>query len=150
MAIAINCRLMRRWEGMEMLETLAYHTVAAVHFTDQNLILKTVYCIKCVMVCKVGFTNWNAKITLLRVSMVVTYYIKLFRTGADIHNGILLSLLLLVAETIKKLLLNVNNLTSASLSKFVQNQHQIFVWGLQLYLKRDSGTGVFLWILQHF
>ena len=32
--------------------------------------------------------------------MVVTYYIKLFRTGADRHNGILMSLLLLVAETI--------------------------------------------------
>ena len=31
--------------------------------------------------------------------MVVTYYIKLFRMGADIHNGILISLLLLVAET---------------------------------------------------
>ena len=31
-----------------------------------------------------------------------TYYIKLFRTGADKHNGILMSLLLLVAETIIK------------------------------------------------
>ena len=31
--------------------------------------------------------------------MVVTYYIKLFRTGADKHNGILMSLFLLVAET---------------------------------------------------
>ena len=28
------------------------------------------------MVCKIGFTNWNAKIALLRASMVVTYYIK--------------------------------------------------------------------------
>ena len=53
------------------------------------------------MVCKIGFTNWNAKIALLRASMVVTYYIKLFRMGADRHHGILLSLLLLVAETIK-------------------------------------------------
>ena len=34
--------------------------------------------------------------------MVVTYYIKLFHTGADRHNGILMSLLLLVAETIIK------------------------------------------------
>ena len=33
--------------------------------------------------------------------MVIAYYIKLFRTGADRHNGILMSLLLLVAETIK-------------------------------------------------
>ena len=31
--------------------------------------------------------------------MVVTYYIKLFRTGANRHNGILMSLLLLDAET---------------------------------------------------
>ena len=50
------------------------------------------------MVCKIGFTNWNIKIALLRASMVVTYYIKLFRTGADRYNGILMSLLLLVAE----------------------------------------------------
>ena len=35
--------------------------------------------------------------------MAVTYYIKLFRTGADGHNGILMYLLLLVAETIKYL-----------------------------------------------
>ena len=35
--------------------------------------------------------------------MVVTYYIKLFRTGADRHNGILMSLLHLVAETINKI-----------------------------------------------
>ena len=33
--------------------------------------------------------------------MVVTYYIKLFRTGADRHDSILMSLLLLVAESIK-------------------------------------------------
>ena len=50
------------------------------------------------MVCKIGFTNWNVKIALLRAPMVVTYYIKLFRTGADRYNGILMSLLLLVAE----------------------------------------------------
>ena len=75
------------------------YTVTVVHFTDQNWISKTVYCIRCVMVCKIGFTSWNAKIVLLLASMVVTYYIKLFRTGADRHNGILMSLLLLVAET---------------------------------------------------
>ena len=34
--------------------------------------------------------------------MVVTYYVKLFRTGADRRNGILMSLLLLVAEAIRK------------------------------------------------
>ena len=35
--------------------------------------------------------------------MVVTYCIKLFRAGMDRHNGILMSLLLLVAETIIRL-----------------------------------------------
>ena len=42
----------------------------------------------------------KGKIAFVRASMVVTYYIKLFRTEADRHNGILMSLLLLVAETI--------------------------------------------------
>ena len=51
------------------------------------------------MVCKIGFTNWNAKIVLLCASMVVTYYVKLFCTGANRHNSFLMSLLLLVAET---------------------------------------------------
>ena len=32
--------------------------------------------------------------------MVLTYYIKLFLTGADRHSGILMSLLVLVAEAI--------------------------------------------------
>ena len=36
----------------------------------------------------------------MRASMVLTYNIKLFRTGADRHNGILISLLLLVAVAI--------------------------------------------------
>ena len=86
------------WEGMEMLEIFAYRTVAVVHFTDQSWIPKTVCYIRCVMVSKIGFTNWKAKIALFRASMVVTYYIKLFRTGADTH-GIFMSLLLLVAKT---------------------------------------------------
>ena len=90
------------WERMKMLEIFAYRTVAVVHFTDQNWISKTVYCIRSVMVCKIGFTNWNSKIALLRASMVVTYYIKLSRTEADRRNGTLMSLLLLVAETIIK------------------------------------------------
>ena len=41
----------------------------------------------------------NGKIALVRAPMVVTYYIKLSRTGAERHNSILMSLLLLVAET---------------------------------------------------
>ena len=52
------------------------------------------------MVSKIGFTNWNAKIALLCVSMVVTYYITVFQTGPDRYKGILMSLLLLVVDTI--------------------------------------------------
>ena len=40
----------------------------------------------------------SRKISLLRASIVVTYYIKLLRTGADRQNGLSMSLLL-VAET---------------------------------------------------
>ena len=39
------------------------------------------YCIRCLIVCKISFTNWNALIPLLRASMVLTYYIKLFQSG---------------------------------------------------------------------
>ena len=60
--------------------------------------------IRYVMFCKTGFANWSAKIALLRGSMVVTYYIKLFRKGADRHSGILMSLLLLNADTITHIL----------------------------------------------
>ena len=88
------------WEGIEMLEIFDYLIV--VHFTGQDWVSKPVCCIRRVMVCKIGFTNWNAKLLLLRASMVYAYYIKLFWTGADRHNGILMSLLLLVAETMKE------------------------------------------------
>ena len=79
---------------MEMLEIFVYRTV----------IPKTVNCITCAMVCKIGFTNWNAKIAFLRASMVLpeSNFIKLFRKEADRHNGILMPLLLLVAEAIKE------------------------------------------------
>ena len=50
-----------------------------------------------------GISVENGKIALVRASMVVTYYIKVFRTGADRHNNILMSFLLLVAETIKNI-----------------------------------------------
>ena len=42
----------------------------------------------------------NGKITLVCAFMILTYYIKLFLTGADRHNGILVSLLVLVAAAI--------------------------------------------------
>ena len=46
----------------------------------------------------------NGKIALVQASVVVTYHVKLFRTGADRHNGILMTLLLQVAETMKSFL----------------------------------------------
>ena len=46
------------------------------------------------------FPAEKGKIVLVRGSMVVTYYITIFRTGANRHNGSLMSLLLLVAGTI--------------------------------------------------
>ena len=50
---------------------------------------------------KTVFPVENGKIALVCASMVVTYYVKLFRTGPDRHNGILMSLLLLIVEAIK-------------------------------------------------
>ena len=43
----------------------------------------------------------NGKVALVRGSMIVTYYIKLLLTVAERHNSILMSFLLLVAETMK-------------------------------------------------
>ena len=90
------------WERMEMLEVYSYAIIKSCILKSRNESLKPCMAfhdrIMCVMVCKIDFTNWNAEIALLRASIVVTYYVKLFRTGADIHNGILMSLLL-VAET---------------------------------------------------
>ena len=90
------------WEGMEMLKVFVYHTV--VHVIDQKWMSKNMYCIPWLYLvrdgCKIDFTNWNAKITLLHASMVITYYNNFFWTGADRHNNILMSLLLLVARQI--------------------------------------------------
>ena len=95
----------KEWKYSKFFEYLA---VNVERFTDQDQISKTIgvdmlkHCIflGVLMVCKIGFTNWNEKISLFRASMVVTYYIKLFRTGTDLHDGILVFLLL--AEEIKK------------------------------------------------
>ena len=57
------------------------------------------------MVSKIGFANWNEKMALLHASVVVIYYIKLFRTGADRHNGILMSVLLIAETKYLKMLL---------------------------------------------
>ena len=47
-----------------------------------------------------NYKKWPDEIAPLRASMAVIYFIELFRTGADRHHGILMSLLLLVPETI--------------------------------------------------
>ena len=44
----------------------------------------------------------NGKFAVARTSMVVTYYIRLFRKGGDRPNGILMFLLLLIAEIKQK------------------------------------------------
>ena len=56
--------------------------------------------------------------------MVVTYYIKLFRTGADRHNGILMSPLHLVAETIIK----IKKKQKQERSKFSKEKFQTVIW----------------------
>ena len=43
-----------------MLETFAYHPVTVVHFTDQNSITATLYCIRCVL----GLQNLFDKLKL--------------------------------------------------------------------------------------
>ena len=60
----------------------------------------------------------NRKIALVRASTVVTYYIKLFHTGADRHNGFLMSLLLLAAE---KIIAFDSHLKSSSVSLSIVN-----------------------------
>ena len=93
-----HCNRLHRLMGRNG-NVLFFRRVTVVHFTEQNRISTTAYCNRCEMVCKIGLTNWNAKIALLRAPMVVTYYVKLFRTGADRHNSILMSLVPLGAET---------------------------------------------------
>ena len=52
--------------------------------------------------------NWPKKgipgLKLVRVSMIITYYIKLFHVGADRHNSLLMYLLLLLVETINAII----------------------------------------------
>ena len=74
-----------------MLEIFAHHKSSFLQTRTESLKPCIVFHdrMRCVMVCKIPFTNWNAKIPLLRESMIVTYYIKLFRMGADRHNGFL-------------------------------------------------------------
>ena len=83
--VAIVC--IARWEGWW--EGLMRRNGNAQKFcvshssgrTDQNWLPKTVYCIRCAMVCEIGSSNWNAKTAFWRASMVGTYYTRLFWTG---------------------------------------------------------------------
>ena len=56
--------------------------------------------------------------------VVTTYYLKLFRRGADRHNDILISLLLLVAETIiiQVYLLHFSSAKSSHIIAVFQNE----------------------------
>ena len=85
----------------------------------------------------------NTKIALLGASMVmvITYNIKLFRTGADRHSGILMSLLYLVANTIMILSVAKNDCSQSS----VQLLH-LYRYTLKLYQRRliilNAQTGI--------
>ena len=69
--------------------------------------------------------------------MAVTFYIKLFRTGADMHNGTLMSLFLLVAETkngVSKIKSSAQNLTSMiTRISFWNFIWKVFILELALY-----------------
>ena len=69
----------------------------------------------------------NRKIALPRASMVINYYIKLFRTRADRRNGILMSLLFLVAETIihKCSNLTLRSQTLANITEIFENAYHV-------------------------
>ena len=56
--------------------------------------------------------------------MVVTCYINLFRSGADRHNGILMLLLLLPAETIKQEVGNDLSVCVLLTSRLKENQNK--------------------------
>ena len=56
--------------------------------------------------------------------MVVTCYIKLFRSGADRHNGILMLLFLLLAETIKQEVGNDLSVCVLLTSRLKENQNK--------------------------
>ena len=100
--IVIACTA--RLEGMKMLGIFAYYTV--VHFTDQTWISKTMCRIPYSMI--VWGVWWSVKL-VLQIGLQQSHFavrpwslltiLNFFRTGADRHNGILMSLLLLVAET---------------------------------------------------
>ena len=52
--------------------------------------------------------------------------------------------------SVKKMLLNISQNLQENTCARVSSLIKLQGWGLQLYLKRDSGTGVFLWLLLNF
>ena len=64
----------------------AYPTLRVMYFTDQKRITKTVYCIRCVMVCKIFYCSEFSK------RMEKTGKCKAFRTFACVHGRYLLYL----------------------------------------------------------
>ena len=81
--------------------------------------------------CLRSYSMWSSE----RVNIVnITCYIKLFCTGADRDNGILMSLLLLVAETIKLFNQLVNQrciglfYTDSNISVHIVNWSLMFYW----------------------
>ena len=79
---------------------LLYHLVCYITWLDATLEDTQTRPLRQITNCV--FPIKNGKTALLYASMAVTYYVKLFRTGTDRHYGILMSFLLLVAETMLK------------------------------------------------
>ena len=61
----------------------------------------------------------NGKSALVCVTIVVTYYSKLFSTGAGRYNRVLMSLLPLVAETIKVFGRNIKEAKILKVARYV-------------------------------
>ena len=86
---------------------------------------------------KKGILVENGKLALFRASMVATYCIKLFRMVTDSRNGILMSLLLLIAETASRCWLCLNKRWIKSLA-----DKKAFVFKGNLCFKCFSKTHV--------
>lgn len=72
------------------------------------------------------FPTKNRKIALVCASMDFSYYIKLFCSGSDRHNDILISFLILVAERIS-VMADILKIYSFSKIKSSQDDIHIFV-----------------------
>ena len=76
----------------------ACRTVAVMHFTGRIESLKP-FIVSGVLWSVQSISPTETQKSLFCVRLVVTSYISLFQTGTDRNNGILMSLLILVAET---------------------------------------------------